>query len=393
MSAGTFYNPATLVSVRLDTDPAQLATVHDRKVIIGLSAKHNQATYTGSSTFFLRFPPLVGPITPITATGTAKSNTTVYVPAFNWSVRLNPRWIAGLKIGEPANASIEYPSTSSAKYTGYKNNIVTVSIGPELAYQFNKKLSIGFGVDMQRTSLKFAAAVPVPTTAIPPPLTTTDYQFNAKYSDWSAGWNTGLFYQPRRGTYLGLTYFSKVKFHLLGTASIAGSGGRLPSFATESSARMTTPWSIRFDAFQAFNMKWGINASAEFVKWSVLQRIILQNTPLGDFSQQYKYKDTWRYALGGRYQPGPKWSFFAGVSYLESPANPNLQRPILPIKNFYSLGLAAERYFSKNVSAKLSYRHGFIGRSTIDYAALVTAADGSVNSSGDIVEIMLTLKK
>lgn len=390
MSPGTFYNPATLVSQRLETDPAQLTTIHDRKILIGMAINKLKSSYTGSSSF--RNPLPFGPNI-VTATGPANNDITRYIPAFNWSIRLNPRWIAGVKVGQPFNAAIEYPADSSTRYTGYSSSIMAVNVAPEVAYQFNDKLSAGFGPELQRIWFQFAAAVPVPVSRTPNSAM-TDYQFKNNLDAWGGGWFWGLFYRPRQSTFLGVTYYSSVDFHLTGESTLNGSGGLRPANAyARSRAKMITPWSIRIDAFQAINRQWGINASIEHVQWSQLQRILLQNTALGEFSQQYSYSNTQRYSLGARFQPNEKWSFFAGAAYHESPSDPHLQRPITPDKHFVSAGFAIERYFSPEVAFKLNYRHGFIGRSQIDYTSPITSALGQANAQVDTVDIILTLRK
>ncbi|OGT52524.1 MAG: hypothetical protein A3F17_05765 [Gammaproteobacteria bacterium RIFCSPHIGHO2_12_FULL_41_15] len=381
-SPGTFYNPATLTSQRMESDPGQLADIHDRKILLGLAINKLNVNYNGNSSF-------INPPVSATASGIANSNTTRYVPAFNWSIRLNPRWIAGIKVGEPFNAALQYPEDSSARYTGYQSSVMAVSIGPELAYQFNQKLSIGFGAEMQRVWFNFAAAVPIPNGAGG----TVDYTFGNQLEAWGGGWFAGLFYNPRIGSYLGLTFYSAVSFHLSGDSTLTGSGGIISNKTVQSTANMTTPWSLRLDGFQALNRRWGINGSIEYVQWSMLQRILLQNTALGAFSQQYSYKDTWRYALGLRFQPAQKWSFFAGAAYHESPSNPHLQRPLTPDKHFVSAGFAVERYFTRETSLKINYRHGFVGKNNINYSTPITSAEGVTDAAANTVDLVLTIRK
>src|SRR5690606_38506623 len=108
-------------------------------------------------------------------------------------------------ITQPLFLDFEYPSPSFIDRATIDTRLRSVDYSPRVSWQVNEKLAVGAGLNINNI---YEALF---SFRVNPFGTLTN-----RGDSWGLGWNVGALYSPKLGTYLGLSYFSKIIHHLDG---------------------------------------------------------------------------------------------------------------------------------------------------------------------------------
>lgn len=312
-----------------------------------------------------------------------------FLPNLYYSTPINDRMSAGIGITAPFGLVTEYDDTWKGRYHAVKSDLRVININPSFAFKASDKISLGFGVNLQKIDLELTqmadlGAVGGATLAVTNLYTdlfpatpsalqiqqatlagatagsqTADGKAKLKADDWSWGYNLGLMWQATEATRLGLAYRSKVTHVLKGNGTIVTSTGAL-AVQGNIEGKVDLPESLSLAVHHQLNTKWAVMGEATWTRWSRFKDLtIVSDAPELNTSKAENWDNVMRYSLGLDYQYSDQWTFRTGIAYDESPIPDEFRTARLPGEDRFWLSLGASYKYSDNMTIDAGYMHVF----------------------------------
>ena len=269
----------------------------------------------------------------------------------------------GLGLFSNFGAVMNYEAGWVGRYYAIENTLIGVSIMPGLSYRINEYLSIGAAANVMHGHLNYSVAI---NNAFNVP----DGEMQTKDSTWGAGGNVGLLYEPRKGTRLGVTYYSQVKLNFSDTPTFTGLGpigtqlqnrGLLNN---ELDLGMTVPQSVMVSAYHRFAERWALMLDFGWQQWSQFGKVDIGVVGSGgtlSTTATIDYRDTYHGAVGIRYRLNPAWLINTGFAYDSSMVSDQNRTVTVPIGEAFRFGLGAEWKASPQFNVAFSYELAYGG--------------------------------
>ncbi|WP_053153933.1 OmpP1/FadL family transporter [Pseudomonas sp. Pf153] len=271
---------------------------------------------------------------------------TTTIPMGYYVKPVDEHWAVGVGFYVPFGLITDYGSDFAGRYYANKSEVKTLTFQPTISYAFNDKVSIGFGPTINRISGEISGMVPNPLTP-----GSNDGKLKSTGDDTALGFNAGILVQATDRTRLGLTYHSKVSYHLDakskltdGIFSLLGVSGT----SYDASLDVDTPESVDFSVTHQLNDDWTLYLGSTWTRWSRFKELTIENSglppllsgALGTISEEQNWHDTWAHAIGAAYRLNNQWVLRAGFSVDQSPANNTNRGPRIPTgdRSVISLG-------------------------------------------------------
>ncbi|WP_455805455.1 OmpP1/FadL family transporter [Pseudomonas fluorescens] len=288
---------------------------------------------------------------------------TTTVPMGYYVKPIDGHWAFGVGFYVPFGLITDYGSGFAGRYYANKSEVTTLTFQPTISYAFNEKVSIGFGPTINRISGEISGMVPNPLSP-----GRNDGKLKSTGDDTALGFNAGVLVQATDRTRLGLTYHSKVSYHLDaktkvtdGIFSVLGVSGR----SYDASLDVDTPESVDVSVTHQFNNDWTLYVGSTWTRWSRFKELTIENSglpqllsgQLGTISEEQNWHDTWAHAIGAAYQLNNQWVLRAGFSVDQSPANNTNRGPRIPTGDRKVLSFGAGWTPVENVTIDLAYSY------------------------------------
>lgn len=286
------------------------------------------------------------------------------VPNFFYTRSLDARTVIGLGVSATYGSETEYDSNFAGRFSGRYTSIHQININPSIAWKLDERLSLGLGLNFAHNKVEFKVITPY--VGAPEGI--------LQGKDSALGWNAGLMYQLTPNTRVGVSYRSKMKFHLEGSQ-------RLAAFGVNQSinANLTTPdnLSLALSHKSSDRLEW--LADLTHTGWSSVQQLtpyINGTTTLAAAPLKYNFKNTWRLGVGLKYQYNPTWSLRTGIAFDESPVPDAASRTMtVPDSDRTWLSFGARMKIDNQSSLDMGYAHLWLKNSST--ARLVTSTGGT----------------
>ena len=351
------------------------------------------------------------------------TDTTAVVPNFYAVMPINERTKAGLGVNAPFGLETNYDDDWYGRYHALKSAMKTVNINPSVSYEVNDKLAVGGGVSAQYIDVELSSAVdsaaacrsiasaansgallaqclakfPVVGNAA------TDSKATIKGDDWSFNYNAGLLYKPTDKTKVGVSYRSKMKHNLEGTADYTVDPTLQPILTATgvtrfndapATAEADLPASLSLSVAHKLNDKVEVLGDVTHTQWSSFQRLTVKNADtsavISDVNESWK--DVNRYSVGLNYQHNNRLKLRTGVAFDEEPIPDALHRTArIPGNDRTWVAAGANYQLKKNLSVDVGYSHLFVDQTPIDNIDDATgyALRGLYDSDVDVVSTQL----
>ncbi|WP_095125997.1 OmpP1/FadL family transporter [Pseudomonas sp. Irchel s3a12] len=288
---------------------------------------------------------------------------TTTVPMGYYVKPIDDHWAFGVGFYVPFGLITDYGRGFAGRYYANKSEVTTLTFQPTISYAFNEKVSIGFGPTINRISGEISGMVPNPLSP-----GRNDGKLKSTGDDTALGFNAGVLVQATDQTRLGLTYHSKVSYHLDaktkvtdGIFSVLGVSGR----NYDASLDVDTPESVDFSVTHQINNDWTLYVGSTWTRWSRFKELTIENSglppllsgQLGKISEEQNWHDTWAHAIGAAYQLNNQWVLRAGFSVDQSPANNTNRGPRIPTGDRKVLSFGAGWTPVENVTIDLAYSY------------------------------------
>ncbi|WP_422777588.1 OmpP1/FadL family transporter [Pseudomonas mediterranea] len=288
----------------------------------------------------------------------------VTVPMGYYVNPIDEHWAFGVGFYAPFGLITDYGSGFAGRYFTNKSEVKTLTFQPTVSYAFNDRVSIGFGPTINRISGELSAMVLNPVSP-----GTNDGKLKSKGDDTALGFNAGILVQATDSTRVGMTYHSKVSYHLDnaktkvtgGVFSLLGVSGE----SYDASLDVDTPESVDFSVTQQLNDDWTLYLGSTWTRWSRFKDITIENSglppalsgTLSSVTEEENWHDTWAHAIGASYQLNKQWVLRTGFSVDQSPTNNTNRSPRIPTGDRTVVSLGAGWTPVDNVTVDLAYSY------------------------------------
>jgi long-chain fatty acid transport protein len=168
---------------------------------------------------------------------------------------------------------------------------------------------------------------------------------NIGYNDfrvngWTNAWQLGAMYEFDDNTRIGLSYKFKSTQKPRGKQylyfnEIATQRGLQDFYRLHTMSNPELPASWTLSGFHKWNDKWATEATVKYIQWHRFYTFPCKasGSPLngGNYDVEYRWKDSWTFALGQEYFANENWTFRAGTAWDQAPtANNNFRINRMP---------------------------------------------------------------
>ena len=402
---GNAYAGAAAVSSDTSTvwfNPAGMSQLEGRETSVAFHILSTDTTWTDQGTTLgaaLGRGPSSGP-------DTANPGGTTVLPNFYYVAPVNDKWSYGLSIGAPYGSSTEYDRDWKGRYSTVKSGVSVIDINPAISFKVSDKVSLGFGVSLQRLSAELESAVDSGAVCLglaanaATSFTSADcinvglapgVQANDGYGSITGdstafGFNMGALFTPRKGLKIGVAYRHSTSHELDGDVDFdvnAALRDVLDSNAIAAGQPLTqgifsdVPAKAAIDLPATFSVSgaWAVNKKVELLAdftwtgWSSFEelRVTYDNPVQPDTLSVQDWEDVIRVSAGVNYQLNNKLTLRTGVAFDEE-AIPSAQRRTarIPGNDRTWLSFGAGYKVNKNISFDVGYAHLFLDDTPID---------------------------
>jgi long-chain fatty acid transport protein len=285
--------------------------------------------------------------------------------------QLSDNWFAGLGMGSPFGLKTEYESDWAGRFQSRLFDIKTYNVNPSLGFKASDSVSFGFGVNYQRMEVQYIRQAATANAATQATELTLDADSEAY------GWNAGALFKLSPVTEMGFSYRSKIFHRLEGTLS---SSNQAVSPNTGVTANFTLPDTYILSISQRLDDRWEMLGDVSRTNWSAIDKVAIVKAN-GALAQTLdaRFRDTWRFALGGTYKVNDSWKWKYGVAYDQTPVRSNEERLLsLPDNNRYWFSTGAQWKIDQVSVLDLGVSYIYVPKTNVD-------ADQSSLSRGHVV--------
>jgi long-chain fatty acid transport protein len=354
------------------------------------------------------------------------------VPAAYLVLPVGESLALGFGVNAPFGLKLVYDNGWIGRFQGLHNEITTLNFNPSVAWRISERISIGAGVHYQRldaeltNDINYSAVIAqgvqqlVLAGQLPPASGNAVIAANAAQSgharvrgdDDAWGFNVGALFDLSDSTRLGLSYRSSLDYTVEGTIDFTAPAGRDPvssgiiAAASAPGAPLSSgpvkvdlelPDSATLSLQQRVGQKFAVLADVAWTGWSSIQELrIVRDSGATVSVTPERWRDTWRYALGGTYAMNDSITLRAGVAFDETPVPDETRTPRLPDTDRTWVAIGARWQPSPAVLVDFGYAHLFSDTVPLDQDAGNAAASALLNghqhSDIDIVSAQLVYR-
>jgi long-chain fatty acid transport protein len=271
-------------------------------------------------------------------------------PNFYYVTPIGSQSHFGLGITAPFATYTRYDDDFIGRYSGLETKITTININPSFAYKTNDHIAIGFGVSYQKLDAKLSGEVS-------PLVSGSTLTIEGDSAAW--GYNLGTMFSFDDESRLGISYRSKVKHDIRGTATFTALS-TAANGVFDASADFTAPESAYIGYTKPLSEQWRLSLGYRWTRWSRFQQLDVL-FPDGVASQNSllvtQWNDSETISIGADYTVSQQWILRAGLALDETPIPDNTRtvRTVDSDRTWYSLG--ATYHYSKQLQLDFAYRY------------------------------------
>ena len=292
-----------------------------------------------------------------------------YIPNFHLVVPFNARINFGLSVATPFGLKTDFQPDWYGRFQGVTSDIKSVNINPSASFKVNEQWSVGAGVSAQKLDAKLTSQVNYA------PFGGTEGLTTIAGDGWGYGFNLGVMGQLTPATRVGVAYRSAIEQDLEGNVTFdnrPAAGPAATLFAnSELTSKIRLPASLAISSVTELTPKWQLLTDATWTEWSTIQKLDFQrqNAPAGAAPlsvQDYEWKNSWRFALGGIYKYSDTINLKAGIAYDITPVPDERRKVRLPDEDRITLAVGSQYKFDKATTFDVAFQYVMPDKAKID---------------------------
>ena len=290
-----------------------------------------------------------------------------YIPNFHLVVPFNARINFGLSVATPFGLKTDFQPDWYGRFQGVTSDIKSVNINPSASFKVNEQWSVGAGVSAQKLDAKLTSQVNYA------PFGGTEGLTTIAGDGWGYGFNVGVMGQITAATRVGVAYRSAIEQDLEGNVTFDNVAPAVAAlFAnSELNAKIRLPASLSISSVTELNPKWQLLTDATWTEWSTIQKLDFQrqNAPAGAAPltvQDYEWKNSWRFAVGGIYKYSDTINLKAGIAYDITPVPDERRKVRLPDEDRITFAVGSQYKFDKATTFDVAFQYVMPDKAKID---------------------------
>ena len=225
----------------------------------------------------------------------------------------------GLGLYAPFGLGVEWPENSGFRSLAIESRLQYLTFNPVVAWKITPQLSLAAGLTVNYAKLQLRRG-----------LATASDTLNFEGSDYDAGFNAGLLWQPHPQWSFGANYRSATTMKFRGVTSYDSGTSRRAAYTV---ARAPFPQIISAGISWRPTPKWNLEVDVDWSDWRPLQTVTLGGTKniFGfDLPLQLNWRDSWFYEFGITRYFEHGWFASAGYFYCTETASEKNFTPAIP---------------------------------------------------------------
>ena len=252
------------------------------------------------------------------------------------------------------------------RYYAKEATLVGMTFAPVASYRVNEYISVGGGPNVMLAYLKYTSNVNSPN-----PLGSGDGQLAVKDTTAGVGGQFGVLVEPKKGTRVGVTYYSPIKLDFSDRPTFSNTGAlgtALANLNRNLDLGITVPQHVILSGYHELSDRWAVMGDFGWENWSQFGKVDVavtggQNNP--SLTTKSNYDDTYHVGVGSQYRLNPEWLLNGGFAYDSSMVSAANRTIGLPTGATYRFGLGANWLKSPKVKLGFSYELAYMGDMSI----------------------------
>ena len=351
-----FFNPAGMVELPKAEFSAGVSLIHPRVEI------RNRGTDAVTPGTLGQPAPVVG-----ASSGTPGSVTPIVNIFAAYPLIDDDLWV-GFGVTSPFGNALEYDRDWFGRYNSIESRLITVNLGPVVAYRVTDFLSIGGGIDIQYADAKLTNAVPN-TLAPGGPTVATDGFSDLDGDDWSVGFNIGVLLLPTEDLRVGLHYRSGMDHDLEGRAVVSDLTGPLAAAngRFDSSTSLDLPDILSVGLAYEATSELTLLGEFQWFGWNSFNELRVNfDDGMPDAVRRQDFRNTFSVAGGAEYRLSEDWTLRGGMQYDRTPTVDGSRNTSLPDGDRLWLAAGATYNLAEGWFVDAALSHAFIEHESIN---------------------------
>ena len=390
-------------------NPASMGLLPKQQLSIAGHFIHPTATFTNDGSTTASGDPLQG--------GGGDGGVDALVPNLYYTKAYSNKLNVGLSVNAPFGLSTKYDDTWVGRYHAVDSELSTVNINPSLSYRLNPQWLLGGGLNAQYLKVNLSSAVDFygVCTSLMPAAVCASQGLVSQQSDgfakvsghnWAYGLNFGAIFQPDAATRIALAYRPGMSQHVDGNADFTvpanaaflTSTGAFQDGAAHATVYLPAIASLSLSHKHNHHAKFTGMADFTWTEWSRFKelRVHYDAAAQPDTVTTENWNNSWRVALGGKYQYRNNLALRAGVAYDQAPVPDTQHRTArVPDNNRKWISIGLNYVMAPNMSVDVGYSHLFVSNTSInntlesDATNTQATLNGTYSNSVDIASAQL----
>jgi len=250
------------------------------------------------------------------------------------------------------------------RYYVKQATLVGVTFAPVASYRVNEQFSVGGGPNIMVGYLRSTVNI---NNVLPPGV--GDGQMYLSDTAVGVGGQVGVLFEPKKGSRVGVTYYSPIKldFSTTPTFSNLGTiGGALQTTGLLNKnidLGMTVPQHVMVSGYHELSDRWAVMGNFGWENWSQFGKVDISidtATPTS-LTTTSKFDDTYHVGIGTQYRLNPEWLLNGGFAYDSSMVTAANRSIALPVGATYKFGLGTQWQYSPKIKLGFSYELSYVG--------------------------------
>jgi len=253
----------------------------------------------------------------------------------------------------------------AGRYYVKQATLAGITFAPVASYRVNEYISIGGGPNVMLAFLKYTSNI---NNFVPPGA--GDGQLYASDTTAGVGGQFGVLVEPKKGTRVGVTYYSPIKLNFSTTPTFSnlgfiGTALQNNGLLTRNlDLDMTVPQRVILSGYHELTDAWAVMGDFGWDNWSQFGEVDVAvtggpNNP--SLTTAIDYNDTYHVAVGTQYRLNPEWLLNTGFAYDSSMVSAANRSVVLPVGATYKYGIGANWLMSEKVKLGFSYEVSYMG--------------------------------
>ena len=230
--------------------------------------------------------------------------------------QINDKWWAGIGTFTRFGLGTEFDQTWPGRFNSYHAKIQELEINPNIAFKINNEFSVAAGVNAMWFDLSLSRKLPpVSYYGVP----TTDFKLAG--DSWGYGWNIAAQYKPSDCVQAGISFRSRVKQSVKGTATTNPSSPVYPT--VDADGDITLPAMLFAGLNFNVNKTLSIGGGIYWTEWQSYDKLQINFAHsfagMTTMSSQKDWKNVFRYMIGGEWKAAEHCTLRLGYAFDQAP--------------------------------------------------------------------------